>query len=142
MSHPRVDDVMIRELAFVDYGATLETAAAELLNAGADAAIVRCDDGRIMGLLTERGLVMGAQAVASGSGPDEAGHYVDRGFVLGNADDNAESLVNHMAESGVPRAIIVDDESIAVGLVSLRVPAMPSVVDAPRQTEFQQDSAP
>lgn len=116
----RVRDVMVAA-GTVSFGAPLREAAGRLEQSAADALVVVHDDGLLAGLLTERELVLGAQAEAEGH-PGHAGEYAAGGFVIAQPEEALETVLQRLAERHARRAVILQD-GVPAGLISLLGPA-------------------
>jgi predicted transcriptional regulator len=114
----RVANVMVPSPTVVGFWTPLREAAKLLERGRTDALLVMHDDGRLAGLLSERDLVLGAQAEAEGM-PGRSGHYANRRFVLTHEDEALEALLRRMVVHGVRRAVVLDEEETPIGLVSV-----------------------
>ncbi|MFL5320651.1 MAG: CBS domain-containing protein [Myxococcaceae bacterium] len=118
-----VKKLMERNFAVLGYGAPLKVAAQRLLHGRADAVVIRHDDGRLVGLLSERDLVFAAQAIAEGH-VDLVGNYANRKFITVAETDLLDRALQRMAKANFHRAVVIDDDSIPAGILSLKLPPL------------------
>lgn len=112
-----VSEVMTRDAATIAPTQTLREAAQmmDALNVGA---LPVCDGTRLIGMLTDRDIVV--RAVSMGVRPDEP----IEGVVSGPAnwcyeDDDISTVQNKMAEAQIRRVPVVDRDKRLVGIVAL-----------------------
>ena len=118
MAYTPIHTLMERDVAIIGYGAPLEAVARELHQSSADAAVVVHDDGKLVGLLTEREIVFGAEAISVGIN-DRAGEFANPRFVSVREDAHANDVFAKLLARRARRAVVLDEEGAVVGLVSL-----------------------
>jgi len=91
--------------------------AAELMRAGDIGDVVVVEDGRLVGIVTDRDLVV--RVLAVGGGPDDAIRQAVSGNVLTvSPTDSIERAAQLMSENAVRRLPVVVDD-VVVGIVSI-----------------------
>ena len=91
--------------------------AAELMRAGDIGDVVVVEDGRLVGIVTDRDLVV--RVLAVGGGPDDAIRQAVSGNVLTvSPTDSIERAAELMSENAVRRLPVVVDD-VVVGIVSI-----------------------
>jgi CBS domain-containing protein len=114
----RVGDVMIVDPPAVRAGATLREAALRLWRSGAESLLVTADDGAVLGFLSERELVWGAEAQFLGESP-RAGDHVCASYLAARPEERFVALLERMDDAAVKRAVVLDRAGEPVGTVSL-----------------------
>ena len=118
-----LSDLLVREVMAPDPPTitgrtTLREAARRLWDTGVDALLVVADDGALLGLLSERELVVAAEAQWEGL-PAHTGEYLSSRFVTARPDERFVDLLDRMADAAVKHAVVLDGRGEPVGLVSL-----------------------
>jgi CBS domain-containing protein len=91
--------------------------AAELMRAGDIGDVVVVEDGRLVGIVTDRDLVV--RVLAVGGGPDDAIRQAVSGHVVTvTPTDSIERAAQLMSENAVRRLPVVVDDAV-VGIVSI-----------------------
>lgn len=112
-----VRDVMVRDVAVVRPETSFREAVARMRQSRCPLVVVW--DGQVIhGLVTMRALVLGAEAWAEGYPIHGVGDVVSRDFIFTHEDEVVAELARRMVHAGVRRAIVVDGELRAVGVVS------------------------
>ncbi len=124
----QVRDVMTSRAEAIGPDETLQTAARRMKELGVGALIVS-DDGRVLGILTDRDIVV--RSTAEGTPPTEA---AVRGAMTPQViecreDDELEGAATRMAQGAVRRLVVMDASNTVVGMLSvddiaLRSPAL------------------
>lgn len=112
-----VRDVMVRDVVVVRPEAGFREAVARMRQSQCPLVVVRGEDA-IHGLVTMRELVLGAEAWAQGYPIHGVGDVVSLNFIFTHEDEPVAELARRMVQTGVRRAIVVDGEMHAVGVVS------------------------
>ncbi|MFJ9867610.1 CBS domain-containing protein [Streptomyces sp. NPDC101165] len=118
----KVRDIMTDALTTVDAQASVTSAAQVMRDQGIGLVLVT-DDGDLMGLVSDRDLVIGA--VADGAAPRQTpvARAVRRDLVTVHADEDIEHAAKTMRERSVRQVAVIDDGG-PVGLVCLDDPAI------------------
>ena len=114
---PKTQSLMTRDVQTLNPKDTLQTAAQlmERLDVGA---LPVCDEGRVVGMLTDRDITV--RATAHGLAADTAVDQVmTNDVVCCQEDDDIELLQQTMCESQVRRVPILGRDDTLVGIVSL-----------------------
>lgn len=113
----RARDVMQLPVA-VEGRAALVVAARRMWRTGAETLLVLADDGALIGLLSERDLVFGAEAAAQGLAGTVADH-ASRGYLHVRPDDLLVEVIERMAAGAVRLAVVIGRDGEPVGIISL-----------------------
>ena len=123
-----VRDVMTYRPEAIGPDETLEAAARRMKELGVGALIV-CDDGRVLGILTDRDIVV--RSTAEGASPSEADvrAAMTPQVIECHEDDELEGAATRMSRGAVRRLVVVDASNKLVGMLSvddiaLRIPAL------------------
>lgn len=111
-----VNDVLTPTPTAVEATQTVRDAA-ELMRAGDIGALVVREDGRFIGLVTDRDLVVRVLAVG-GSPADPVGQVCSSDVIALTPDDTLEHAAELMAEHAVRRLPVVVNEDV-IGIVSI-----------------------
>jgi CBS domain-containing protein len=112
----KVSDFTWREPVTIDVGDTIAAAARMFADAGIGSLVV-VDDGRPVGIVTDRDLVV--RALARGVGSDgRVDGVMSMGVVALDADDDVEELYAVFGRHAIRRVPVVDHDRV-VGMVSL-----------------------
>ncbi len=114
----KVSDVMTREPVALASTETLARAAKQMRDADVGNVIV-LDDGRVVGLVTDRDIVV--RGIAENLDPftTTLATVCTRDVVTVGADDSVDSVVRLMREHAVRRLPVVAEDGTPVGVVSL-----------------------
>lgn len=113
----KISELMTHDVETVSPDQTAQEAAAFMLRADAGAIPV-CEDGRVVGMITDRDIAV--RGVAEGLGPQASVRQLMTSEVhCANADDDVEDIAEQMSESQVRRLPVVDSDRRLVGIVSL-----------------------
>jgi CBS domain-containing protein len=113
-----VKDAMTHRAETIGPLETLETAARRMKQLDVGALIV-CDDDRLLGILTDRDIVV--RSTAEGESPAEADvrSAMTPQVVECSEDDDMEGAATRMANSAVRRLAVLDGSRRLVGLLSI-----------------------
>jgi predicted transcriptional regulator len=136
-----VRNVMLRDVAVVGPETALREAA-EFMWASHRQLLVVGDEHGIYGLVTMRELVLGAEAQAQGYSVGGVGDVASLNFIFTHEDEAMEQLARRMVHAGARRAIVIDGEQRAVGVVSPMEMARPDVVGRASEDSFPASDAP
>ncbi|HEY0096650.1 MAG TPA: CBS domain-containing protein [Archangium sp.] len=136
-----VRDVMRRDVAVVGPETSLREAAERMWDS-CRLLLVVGDEHGIYGLVTTRELVLGAEAQAQGHLVGAVGDVASLDFVFTHEDETTEELARRMVHAGARRAIVIDGELRAVGVVSPLEMARPDVVGQASEESFPASDAP
>ncbi|WP_257452709.1 CBS domain-containing protein [Archangium lipolyticum] len=137
----RVRDVMLRDVAVVRPETSFREAVARMRQSRCPLVVV-WDGHAIHGLVTMRGLVLGAEAWAQGYPIQGVGDVVSLNFIFTHEDESVAELARRMVHGGARRAIVVDGEMRAVGVVSPRELAKLDAVGRASEESFPASDAP
>lgn len=114
----KIKDVMSRDVEAVDPMASLEDAA-QLMSDADVGSVPVVDEGRVVGVLTDRDIVV--RAVAAGLDPSEAraGDIMTPEVVHCHEDDDVRDAADLMEEHQIRRVVVTDGEGGLAGMVSL-----------------------
>lgn len=113
----RIRDLMTTDIEIVSPGHTAREAASCMLRADTGALPV-CEDGRLVGMITDRDIVV--RGVAAGHGPETAvAKLMSDGVVWARADDEVGAIAQRMSDAQVRRLPVVDANDLLVGMISL-----------------------
>lgn len=136
-----VRNVMRRDVAVVGPETALREAA-EIMWKSRYQLLVVGDEHGIYGLVTTRELVLGAEAQAQGSPVGGVGDIASLNFIFTHEDEALEQLVRRMIHARARRAIVLDGELHAVGVVSPMEMARPDVAGRASEESFPASEAP
>jgi CBS domain-containing protein len=113
----KIRDFMTTEIETVTADQTAKEAAAFMLRADTGSIPV-CDEGKVIGMITDRDIAV--RGVAEGRGPETSVRDLmsDR-IICANEDDDVAAIAQKMSDSQVRRLPVVDSNDKLVGMVSL-----------------------
>ena len=112
----RIGEVMTKSVVTAPRDATIG-AVAELMRDRNVGSVVICDNGRPVGVITDRDLALAV--VADGIGPDSAaGEHASRPIVTGEVEMHLEEAVALMIQHRIRRLPVVDGEGLC-GIVTI-----------------------
>jgi CBS domain-containing protein len=114
-----VRELMLRDIPVLDPRTPLREAAAQM-GRSPHGLLVVAEDTHVLGLVTLRHLVFGAEAAAAGHPVYGVGDLVTRRFVLTTADEPLAELGQRFVRGGVRRAVVQDEEGQVTGVISTR----------------------
>lgn len=112
-----VRDVMTKNASFVEPDASVRDAAKKLsqLNVGS---LPVCNEGRLIGMITDRDIVV--RVVAEDQNPTVAvGDAMSGDVIWAYEDEDINTLVKRMEENGIRRVPVISKEKELVGIVAL-----------------------
>ncbi|MGZ3457891.1 MAG: CBS domain-containing protein, partial [Archangium sp.] len=111
-------EVMTRDVEVINPNDTLRDAAEKIrtLNVGS---IPVCDGRRVVGMLTDRDIVVRAIALGKDPNATQVSDAMSSGIEYCFDDDDTENVLNRMKEKQLRRFIVVDRSKKLVGIVSL-----------------------
>lgn len=114
----RVREVMVHDVMTVDASATLAEAARRMRDGNVGALPV-VSDGQLVGMITDRDLVV--RAMADGVDPSAAriGGFSTRDLVCARPESSIEEAMEVMSECQIGRLPVVDRDNRVVGMVTL-----------------------
>lgn len=113
----KVCDVMTRDVQTVRPDQRVEVAASFMLSADAGAIPVT-DEGRLIGMITDRDIAV--RGVAKGYGPDTpVRELMTDDIICVRDDDDVEDAASKMSRAQVRRLPVIDDDHRLCGIVSL-----------------------
>lgn len=107
------------DLAAVNAGLTVRDAAEVMAGRNIGAVIV-LDEGRMVGIFTERDLMTKVAAKGLDCGTTAVGDVMTRDVVTVSCESDLESCVQCMAEGGFRHLPVIDDEGEPIGMISQR----------------------
>lgn len=114
---PRVGDAMRQEVVTIDVGASASLAAQRMRRHDVGSLPV-LDEGRLVGLVTDRDLVVRGLAEEGDLSRHRVAELMSTGPVTITPERSVEDAERLMAEIGIRRLLVVDDEGRLVGLIS------------------------
>jgi predicted transcriptional regulator len=136
-----VRDVMQRDVAVVRPETGFRDAVARMKQSQCPLVIVG-DGQAIHGLVTTRELVLGAEAWAQGYPIHGVGDVVSLNFIFTHEDEAVAEVARRMVHAGARRAIVVDGEMRALGVVSPQELARLDEVGRASEDSFPASDAP
>jgi CBS domain-containing protein len=113
----KISEVMTTDVETVSADQTARDAAHFMLRADTGSIPV-CENGRVIGMVTDRDIAV--RAVAEGRGPDTPiSDLMSDGIVCAHEDDDVQSVAKRMSEEQVRRMPVLDSDDRLVGIVSL-----------------------
>ena len=114
----KIREVMTRDVEVINPNDTLRDAAEKMraLNVGP---IPVCDGQRIVGMLTDRDIVVRAIALGKDPNTTQVSDAMSSGIQYCFDDDDTEDVLNRMKEKQLRRFIVVDRSKKLVGIISL-----------------------
>ena len=113
----KIRDLMTTEIETVTADQTAKEAAAFMLRADTGSIPV-CDEGKVIGMITDRDIAV--RGVAEGRGPETSVRdLMSNKVICANEDDDVAAIAQKMSDSQVRRLPVVDANDKLVGMVSL-----------------------
>ena len=113
----KISEVMTTDVETVNSDQTAREAAHFMLRADTGSIPV-CDNGRVIGMITDRDIAV--RGVAEGRGPDTpVSDLMSDGIVCAHEDDDVETVARRMSDEQVRRMPVLDSDERLVGIVSL-----------------------
>ena len=113
----KIRDLMTTEVETVTAGQTAKEAAGFMLRADTGSIPV-CDDGKVIGMITDRDIAV--RGVAEGRGPETSVRdLMSDGIICAREEDDIAAIAQKMSDSQVRRLTVVDANDKLVGMVSL-----------------------
>jgi CBS domain-containing protein len=113
----KISEVMTTDVETVSSDQTARDAAHFMLRADTGSIPV-CDNGRVIGMITDRDIAV--RGVAEGRGPDTpVSDLMSDGIVCAHEDDDVASVAKRMSDEQVRRMPVLDSDERLVGIVSL-----------------------
>jgi CBS domain-containing protein len=114
----RISDVMTPDVAVISPGSSVRDAARKMdqLNVGS---LPVCDGGRLLGMVTDRDIVVRCAAFGSPPAETRIGEIMSRHVRWCFADDRVEEVENEMAAAQIRRMPVVDRDKNLIGIVAL-----------------------
>jgi CBS domain-containing protein len=114
----KIKDVMTRDVESVDPMASLEEAA-QLMSDADVGSVPVVDEGRVVGVLTDRDIVVRAAAAGLDLSEARAGDIMTPEVVHCHEEDDARDAADLMEEHQIRRIIVTDGDGGLAGIVSL-----------------------
>jgi len=113
----KIRDFMTTEIETVTADQTAKEAAGFMLRADTGSIPV-CDEGKVIGMITDRDITV--RGVAEGLGPDTAvRELMSESIVCARDDDEVSTVAQRMSEAQVRRLPVLNADGKLVGIVSL-----------------------
>lgn len=113
----KISDVMTTEIETVTPEQTAKEAAGFMLSADTGSIPV-CDNGKVIGMITDRDIAV--RGVAEGRGPETSVRdLMSKDIVCAREDDDVAAIAQKMSDSQVRRLPVVDANQKLVGMISL-----------------------
>jgi CBS domain-containing protein len=113
----KISDLMTTEIETVTPQQTAKDAASFMLSADTGSIPV-CDNGKVIGMITDRDIAV--RGVAEGLGPDTAvRELMSEKIVCARDDDEVSTVAQRMSEAQVRRLPVLNADGKLVGIVSL-----------------------
>jgi CBS domain-containing protein len=113
----KISNVMTTDVETVSADQTAREAAHFMLRADTGSIPV-CDNGRVIGMITDRDIAV--RGVAEGRGPDTPiSDLMSDGIVCAHEDDDVAVVARRMGDEQVRRMPVLDSDERLVGMVSL-----------------------
>ena len=113
----KISDLMTTEIETVTPEQTAKDAASFMLSADTGSIPV-CDNGKVIGMITDRDIAV--RGVAEGRGPETSVRdLMSKDIVCAREDDDISAIASRMSEAQVRRLPVVDADNRIVGMVSL-----------------------
>ena len=113
-----VADVMVTEVVCIDPTASLSDAARMMDEANVGMLPV-LDDGRLLGVITDRDIVVRAISREADPVTTAVGECLSGGAIVANPDWTTEQALQTMAQAQVGRLPVLDEDGRLVGVVTL-----------------------
>ncbi len=113
-----IREVMTRDVEVINPNDTLRDAAEKMrsLNVGA---IPVCDGQRVLGMLTDRDIVVRAIALGRDANSTQVADAMSSGIAYCFDDEDADSVLDKMRDKQIRRFIVVDHNKKLVGIVAI-----------------------
>ncbi|PTL76581.1 CBS domain-containing protein [Vitiosangium sp. GDMCC 1.1324] len=113
-----IREVMTRDVEVINPNDTLRDAAEKMrtLNVGA---IPVCDGQRVVGMITDRDVVVRAIALGKDPNSTQVADAMSPGIEYAFDDDDVDTVLNRLKEKQIRRIIVVDRSKKLVGVASL-----------------------
>ena len=113
----KISDLMTTEIETDTPQQTAKEAASFMLSADTGSIPV-CDNGKVIGMITDRDIAV--RGVAEGRGPETSVRdLMSKDIVCAREDDDISAIASRMSEAQVRRLPVVDADNRIVGMVSL-----------------------
>ena len=113
----KIRDLMTTEIETVTADQTAKEAAGFMLSADTGSIPV-CDEGKVIGMITDRDIAV--RGIAKGHGPETSVRdLMSDKIICVNEDDDVAAIAQKMSDSQVRRLPVVDANDKLVGMVSL-----------------------
>ena len=113
----KISEVMTTDVETVSAEQTAREAAHFMLRADTGSIPV-CENGRVIGMVTDRDIAV--RCVAEGRGPDTpVSDLMSDGIVCAHEDDDIDMVAKRMSDEQVRRMPVLDSDERLVGMVSL-----------------------
>lgn len=114
----KIREVMTRDVEVINPNDTLRDAAEKMrsLNVGP---LPVCDGQRILGMITDRDIVVRAIAVGKDPNSTQVSDVMSSGIEYCFDDDNTEGVLERMRDKQIRRMIVVDRSKKLVGIIAL-----------------------
>jgi CBS domain-containing protein len=114
----KASDAMTKKVELISADATVKDAA-ELMKQDDIGDMPVQKDGKLLGMVTDRDIVV--RAIAGGRDPEntKVREVMSRGVVTCSAGDNIDQVVHAMEENKVRRVVVLDRNQSPIGIVSL-----------------------
>jgi CBS domain-containing protein len=114
----KIREVMTRDVEVINPNDTLRDAAEKMrsLNVGP---LPVCDGQRILGMITDRDIVVRAIAVGKDPNSTQVSDVMSSGIEYCFDDDDTEGVLDRMRDKQIRRMIVVDRNKKLVGIIAL-----------------------
>ena len=113
-----VKEIMTRDLVTVSPSTSVRDAAKKMFERKVGSVLVVGDDGKLLGIFTERDLV---KVVAEGKPLDApVSEVMSRDLIVAKEGDSIASVANRMLEKWIRHMPVIDDSVRPIGIVSIR----------------------
>ncbi len=113
-----VKEIMTRDLVTVPPSTSVRDAAKKMFERKVGSVLVVGDDGKLLGIFTERDLV---KVVAEGKPLDApVSEVMSRDLIVAKEGDSIASVANRMLEKWIRHMPVIDDSGRPIGIVSIR----------------------
>ncbi len=113
-----VKEIMTRDLVTVSPSTSVRDAAKKMFERKVGSVLVVGDDGKLLGIFTERDLV---KVVAEGKPLDApVSEVMSRDLIVAKEGDSIASVANRMLEKWIRHMPVIDDSGRPIGIVSIR----------------------
>lgn len=113
-------DVMTKEVATAPPEAELTRVAALMRDANVGIVpIVSDETGQLLGVITDRDIVVRVDANAGSTTRTHAADVMTRDLVTVHPDDDLHEVIDKMGDAGLQRILVVDDRDHVAGIISV-----------------------